>query len=73
MTTPRSDRKPAEPPKNAREVDPVPLKVARNGLGDLVNAAAYGDRITPISRRGKVVAALIGVSDLRRLRATSAA
>lgn len=51
-----------------REDAPVSIKAARQSFGDLVNTAAYGNRIVPISRRGKVVAAVIGKKDVQRLR-----
>lgn len=52
----------------SRELDPVPLKLAARTLGELANEAGYGNRIRPLTRRGKTIAALVGIKDLDRLR-----
>jgi hypothetical protein len=46
----------------------VPLLEARNTLGTLVMAAAYGDGRFIIRRYGKTVAALVGHADLEKIR-----
>lgn len=51
-----------------REDAPVSIKAARMSFGDVVNTAAYGNRIVPISRRGRLIAAVVGIKDLDRLR-----
>ena len=60
----RSGRKAEE----TREDAPVSIKAARMSFGDVVNTAAYGNRIVPISRRGRLIAAVVGMKDLDRLR-----
>lgn len=40
---------------------------ARSGFSEIVNNAAYGGKRTMISRRGKEVAAVIPIEDLRLL------
>lgn len=55
-------------PEESREEAPVSIKAARMSFGDVVNTAAYGNRIVPISRRGKLIAAVVGKKDLERLR-----
>ena len=47
--------------------DPVPLTIARNKLGELVNRARYGREQVLLSEHGKAVAAIISVPDLEAL------
>jgi prevent-host-death family protein len=44
-----------------------PIVKARTMLGELVNRAGYGSERIRLTRRGKVIAALVGVSDLAKL------
>ena len=55
-------------PASRREMEAIGIKEARKTLGDLVNEAAFGDRIVPITRRNKTIGAFIGWRDLNRLR-----
>jgi prevent-host-death family protein len=45
----------------------VEATVARNGFSDLINKVRYGSDRVLIERRGKEVAALIPIEDLRLL------
>lgn len=65
MATRPTIRKAAE---SDRELESVPLKLAARTLGELANEAGYGNLIRPLTRRGKTIAALIGMKDLDRLR-----
>ena len=51
----------------AKEMTTVTTKEARDQLSDLVNRAAYGKERIVLTRRGKGVAALIGLDDLLAL------
>jgi len=47
--------------------EPVPATEARAQLADLINRVAYGGERIPLSRHGRVVAALVSADDLARL------
>lgn len=51
-----------------REAKPVTLKELQRGVGVHAGAAHHGEKIVPITKNGKEFAALIGPSDLARLR-----
>jgi hypothetical protein len=57
-----------EPEKSEREDKPVEMGEARRKIGDLAMKANLTDRIIPLNRRGKRIAALIGLEDLAFLR-----
>jgi prevent-host-death family protein len=44
--------------------DEVPVTEARKDLAELVNRVAYGGERIPLSRHGKVVAAIVSAEDL---------
>lgn len=54
--------------KSPREDSPVEMGEARRTIGDLAMKANLANRIIPINRRGKNIAALIGLEDLAFLR-----
>lgn len=56
-----------------RELEPVALREASKRIGDIADEAAFGDKVIPITRRGRVIAAVIGRRDLDRLRQLGAA
>jgi prevent-host-death family protein len=45
----------------------VPVTEARKDLAELVNRVAYGGERIPLSRHGKVVAAIVSAEDLELL------
>lgn len=47
--------------------EPVPATDARAQLADLVNRVAYAGERIPLSRHGRIVAALVSADDLARL------
>jgi prevent-host-death family protein len=44
--------------------DEIPVTEARKDLAELVNRVAYGGERIPLSRHGKVVAAIVSADDL---------
>lgn len=54
--------------KSPREDAPVDMGEARRTIGDLAMKANLANRIIPLQRRGKSIAALIGLEDLAFLR-----
>jgi prevent-host-death family protein len=55
------------------EVDSIPVSDVGARLSELVNRAGYANERIVLTRHGKQTAALIGMSDLERLRALDAA
>jgi prevent-host-death family protein len=50
----------------------VPVTEARKDLAELVNRVAYGGERIPLSRHGKVVAAIVSAEDLELLERVAA-
>lgn len=48
-------------------IEPVPATEARAQLAELVNRVAYGGERIPLSRHGRIVAALVSAADLAQL------
>lgn len=51
----------------------IGIEMARARLGDLVLRAGYGNERITLTRKGKPVAALVGLKDLNRLQECDAA
>lgn len=68
MAETRARRKPLVEPIREDELAPVPIVRARDNLGELANEAGYGKKRIPLTRRGKTIAALVGLKDLQFLR-----
>lgn len=49
-----------------------PIVKARTVLGELANRAGYGNERIRLTRRGKVIAALVSASDLAKLEGSAA-
>lgn len=62
-TTSRRKRK-----RSDRELEPVNIRKLRASVGEVVNAAHYGNKRVPVLKRGKEVGAVIGAEDLKILR-----
>jgi hypothetical protein len=58
----------AAPQKSPRELPAVSLKNAQRSIGPHADEAHFRNHIVPITKRGKEYAALIGPTDLARLR-----
>lgn len=50
----------------------IGLELARSTLGDLVLRAGFGNERVVLTRKGRQIAAIVGLKDLERLRALDA-